>query len=309
MSPGTARAAGGPRVGRRYGERQVRCLEAMGLTAWVARPDRARASAQGGSVPPTPTVVPSPATVEGAAGATAAAAESPAVETPATTAPVTTAPAVGAPAVEAAPVGSTATGAVAPVPSPTPAGDAGPLSARRVRRFERRGRHTAETRPGEGRVLVLVEPAPGEADPSGAPLGGEPASLFLLMLRSIGLGVEDVSLCALEPAGTESGPDPVPVADGEGAEVPAPAVRELLGGARRTALWLVHDAGGAGPVDPAGDAPLRALGAGVFRVPHPALLLERPLVKREAWAALKAARRRLAGEAPAAGPVAPGRPG
>ena len=149
-----------------------------------------------------------------------------------------------------------------------------------------------ETNPGGGTVLVAVERGAGTR-PGLPPLAGGPAELFMLMLRSIGLDRADVSLCALDGPGKDE-------VDGQGAddgaaadESSGPALRELLGGPRRTALLLVHDAGHAGPVDVDGDPALRALGVAAFRVPHPALLLERPAAKREAWAALKAVRRRL----------------
>ena len=303
MSPGTAHGAGPGSA--RYSERQVRCLEAMGLIAWVSRaparvpseaPSDAGASAdpvRTSSPEPTPRGEPGPVARPGPQSEPESAPEAPVAGREAPTSAPAAAPlpprSTDGPAGRVPPAGAAPDGGLVP----------SVLSARRVRRFRRRGQEVFETRPGEGRALVLVEPGPEGATPGAAPLDGEPAALFLLMLRAIGLTAEDVSLCALEPVPGDGRPGP---GGGEPptAEPRGPAVRELLGGARRTVLWLTHDVDGAGPVDPGGDAALRALGAGVFRVPHPALLLARPLAKREAWAALKAARRRLGGDGAAA---------
>ena len=297
MSPGPVPAGAGAPAPARYSERQVRCLEAMGLTAWVVR-DRAAPTVDPAGAPPAAEPAPARATATAleepgeptpeTSSRGASVPEAPAVETVRVSVPSGAGPA-GRSSPPAAPDGAAARTAGSPVPARDVASGAPPpaLSARRLRAFERRGRSVFETNPEGGRVLVPVERAAGAGEGAAPPLDGEPAALFRLMLRSIGLGPGDVSLCALDvPRGDDAADD------GDG-----PAVRELLGGERRTLLWLVPDAALAGPVEP--DAALRALGAVAVAVPHPALLLARPTSKREAWAALKAVRRRLAELGPA----------
>ena len=299
----------GARAPRRYDERRLRCLGAMGLTAWVSR------------------TTPSPVAPSAGAGAVAAAVgPAPDVVTTSAPAPVASSEA-GAPRAPTrveppgAPVPASAPSPVAPADS-VPSAPSAPsariaLSARRVEAFERRGASVFETNPGAGRALVAVERGDGAGQapgPGRSPLAGEPAELLRLMLRAIDLAPADVSLCALGPAGAAvpdaspgaAGAAGVAGAAGAGVAGAAPALRELLGGPRRTVLWLVHDTDGAGPVDVGADAALRALGVAAFRVPHPALLLERPAAKREAWAALKAVRRRMREAAPGSVPD-PGR--
>ena len=311
MSAGTARQP------RRYTGRQLRCMDAMGLTAWVMRPGVAMRAAH-----PVPARAPSPVAAPVAAARPAEPVEHARREIPVEavrpapeasrgvdSAPEPEAPArapeqPAAPRIEPESV-PVPVPAAAPVPTSAPAPRAAaatpPLSARRAAAFERRGIRVVETNPGSGTVLVAVERGAGTR-PGLPPLEGEPAELFALMLRSIGLGRTDVSLCALDgpEPGTEQ--DGTPANAGATGETAGPALRELLGGPRRTVLLLVHDAGEAGPVDVDGDAALRALGVAAFRVPHPTLLLERPVAKREAWAALKAVRRRLGELGPGAGP-------
>ncbi len=163
-----------------------------------------------------------------------------------------------------------------------PAVDRAPISAiphdlldRPIAAFVRRGATVLETGGADARVLVVVERGPG-TPPDGSPLAGEAASLLQLMLRAIDLERTDVSLC-------------LPAPDG----VSGPPVRELAGGSRRTIVWLVHDVETNAVGEIAGDEKLRSLGLAAWRLPHPELLLERPLLKREAWQALKGVRRRL----------------
>ena len=275
---------------RRYTERQLRCMDAMGLTAWVSRPGVATRAAD-----PVPVGATSPV----AAATPAPPAEPAPHEIPTEAAgPTPEAPRDVVPEPAPVPVSSSA-----PVPSPRAAGTTpppSPLSARRAAAFERRGARVVQTNPDGGTVLVAVERGAGTR-PGLPPLEGEPAELFALMLRSIGLGRADVSLCALDGPAPGSEADGAPADAGAAGEPAGPALRELLGGPRRTVLVLVHDARDAGPVDVDGDAALRALGVAAFRVPHPALLLARPAAKREAWAALKAVRRRLGELGPGVG--------
>ena len=282
-------------------------MEAMGLTAWVSRPDVEMSTSSPASVSASVPVLPEafPPAASPVLGPTRPEPEpSAGVPEPSVPPEVVSAPA------PASISGSTSSSA--PVPVPRAAGTTfppPPLSARRAVAFDRRGAQVVQTNPDGGTVLVAVERGAGTR-PGLPPLEGEPAELFALMLRSIGLGRADVSLCALDGPAPGSRADGTPAdaeADARASGEPAgPALRELLGGARRTVLMLVHDARDAGPVDVDGDAALRALGVAAFRVPHPALLLERPAAKREAWAALKAVRRRLGELGPGAGTATPG---
>lgn len=249
MTAGSIRAfAARPAV--RYDERQSHCLAAMGLVAWVPVASR-------NGPAPLPRS-PAGATDLMPLGARTGRAD----EVPAEVPPLAT---VKVPPGVPVRVGSC------------------PLVARSVLPFEWRGSRVHETGNARARLLVVIERERDQAADQ-PPLVGEPASLFQLMLRSIGLERDDVSLCvaAAESAATDPCPDAVPVL----------TVGELLdraGGARRRLVQLVQDwTEDAATQDLAADS-------GSFKLPHPALLLVRPMLKREAWSVLKAVRRELAG--------------
>lgn len=243
---------------RAYDARQLRCLSAMGLTPWVA-------------VRPVRTVLgPGARTAPEAV----AAPDMPAVPEVPDIPEVPAAPDV--PAIAPPPESPAAAASTAAPSRPDPH----VLLDRPVAAFVRRGATVLETGDASARVLIFVDRDPASADPAASPLEGDAAALLQLMLRSIELERGDVSLCL-----------PAPTPESAGA-----TVGELLGRTRRTVLWLVHDPEASGALEP--DAALRAAGTAAWRLPHPALLLERPALKREAWRTLKAVRRRL-GELPA----------
>jgi len=167
------------------------------------------------------------------------------------------------------------------VPDELPARGDG-LAARPLAGFARRGEQRHETGPEGSTLLIVAEAAPGTV--TLLPLEQRETDLLDLMMRSIDLAPGDWSTAVLA--------DPVRDGTSDGV-VPAPHVGSLLAG-RRVLLWLVRDIDD----DPScGDHRFLVDGVPAFRVPHPAALLEHPLLKRRAWQVLKSVRNLIAGAA------------
>lgn len=152
-----------------------------------------------------------------------------------------------------------------------------------IQRLKLYDRLVPATGPETAPLLVVVEP---DADNDGvSPLHANEAKLFELMMRAIGLSRPDVRVCLLA-AGAQEGGEP----SMGGVDDAAACVSSVITPAVRAILLLQQDWSAAHPSDLAADhhslcaRPPRPL----WRIAHPAVLLQRNTLKRQAWHVLQA---------------------
>jgi|GEM_PF-3108630 len=269
---------------RRYSDAQVVRLGVLGLVPWIRREDRAGAYGEGGPAKTAPEPMQTDASVGPPVPAELA--DLP-IQIPAR--PPATSVTPVALAVEPAGLAG-----LAGTPEPTDIASLGEwLAEQPLAGFARRGERRHETGPEQATILVVaqaeearsvveIESPAGPDAGSMLPLTATQSELLDLMLRAIGSVLGDWSTAALADPTRD---------DVQGGVGGTPNVARVLEG-RRVLIWLTRSPGD----EAAAEAHrFEVTGVPAFRMAHPALLLERPSGKRQAWTVLKALRNRLAG--------------
>lgn len=134
-------------------------------------------------------------------------------------------------------------------------------------------------------VLVVVQPPTDSAVIAELPLSNQEAQLFEQMLRAIGLTRKDITQCVLQTASEDT------VAGGGEAvaAMESATVETLSGGSVRAVLLLQSDIGES-EVAAEHQFAFGSASIPAWRLPHPARLLSEPMRKRQAWQILKAVR-------------------
>lgn len=157
------------------------------------------------------------------------------------------------------------------------------LSDQPVKRLKIHDKLVPATGPETASLLVAVQPS--ATNDGVSPLHADEAKLFELMMRAIGLTRQHIRVCLLADPRQEGAGDSSTEGDDASTRVASlitPPVRALL--------LLQQDWATANPSNIATDhqcfcgEPARHL----WRIPHPALLLERSALKRQAWHVLQA---------------------
>lgn len=292
----------------RYSDRQQHCLQAMGIVPWVSRlpEDIAALAAAGASLETEQAASPdngdaalanAPETVASAAEAgprtatASATASATAQQTPPEPLPATTAP---APVSESAPVPASTATATTPVAAtmsasiqpPVAASDLGGwLQAQTLASIEFRGGMHPVLGVAEAPLLVVL--ALDHPSPTAGSMAGDDGRLFELMLRSIDMSNRDTRRCLLarRAADSEISPDSPARLD----SLYTPGTRGVL---MLMSPWTFDEADDAVELH---QTRLPGSGLPVWRIAHPALLLEQPQLKRQAWQVLKNIRATLDG--------------
>ena len=149
-------------------------------------------------------------------------------------------------------------------------------------------------------LVVCLEPVDAAADATDTdqllPLSAEAGQLFDLMMRAIGVSRSALVQCVVSMNKTSADPSTTPAAEGASGSDNAKYVQSLLAAGPRAVLVL-------DPTDPAAAASeinhqrcvLPDSSTALWRVPHPQLLLQTPMLKRQAWESLKGLQNELNG--------------